>query len=244
MTRYFIELSYKGTSYCGWQIQPNAPTVQQCLQESLSTLLQIPTTVYGAGRTDTGVHAAFYVAHFDTEHPEDLNNPRYCYKLNAILPNDISAHKIYAVTSEKHARFSAIQREYKYYISKTKNPFTIDTAHTYTVDLDIDKMQEAADMLLTYNDFTSFSKLHTDTRTNNCIVSFAQFSKDNDMLIFTIRADRFLRNMVRAIVGTLLDVGKGRVSVERFRAIIESKDRGNAKASAVAKGLFLTDIIY
>ena len=244
MTRYFIELSYKGTAYKGWQIQPNTKTVQQRLQDSLSILLQTPVSVAGAGRTDTGVHASFYIAHFDIEHNFDLNDQKHCYRLNSILPNDIVAHKIYSVSEDTHARFSAKEREYKYYISRKKSPFTTETAYTYTIKLDVEKMQEAADLLLTYSDFTSFSKKNTETVTNNCNVTHAQFSKENDMLIFTIKSDRFLRNMVRAIVGTLLEIGKGNLSLSEFCEIIESKDRCKAKASARAHGLFLTDIKY
>lgn len=244
MTRYFIELSYKGTAYNGWQIQNNAISVQQVVQEALSMLLQEPIKIIGAGRTDTGVHASHYIAHVDTSSEKDLSSVDFHYHLNSVLPKDISIHKIYPVSNGMHARFSAKEREYKYYISTVKNPFKIDTAYVYTRGLNVEYMQKAADILVEYTDFTSFAKLHADTKTNICSVKFVGFEQQNEMLIFTIRADRFLRNMVRAIVGTLLEVGKGKITIEQFREIIEAKDRGKAKTSAYASALFLTNIKY
>ncbi|MBE9488538.1 MAG: tRNA pseudouridine(38-40) synthase TruA [Bacteroidetes bacterium] len=244
MNRYFIYLSYKGTVYHGWQIQQNATSVQDTLQKSLSKILQEKIEVVGAGRTDTGVHASYYVAHFESDVTRDVTSWDFVYHLNAVLPRDIAVQSIKLVDSYMHARFSAVEREYKYYISKVKNPFTIETTYQYVASLDVDKMQEAAKILLKHSDFTSFAKLHADTKTNICSVTFADFECKGDMIIFTIRADRFLRNMVRAIVGTLMDVGKGLRSVEDFDAIILAKDRCAASRSAHARALYLTDIKY
>lgn len=244
MTRYFIELSYKGTAYNGWQIQNNAPSVQQTVQDALSLILQEPIQIVGAGRTDTGVHASYYIAHVETANEKDLSSADFQYHLNSVLPKDIAIHKIYIVSNDMHARFSAKEREYKYYISMVKDPFKIDTAYQYIKELNVEIMQEAANVLVEYRDFTSFAKLHADAKTNICSVKFAGFEKQGDMLIFTIRSDRFLRNMVRAIVGTLLEVGKGKVTVEQFRKIIEAEDRGKAKTSAFGPALFLTNIKY
>ena len=244
MTRYFIELSYKGTSYNGWQIQPNARSVQQTIQEALFMILQEQVKLVGAGRTDTGVHASFYVAHFDTMSSNDLSDKNFSYHLNLILPKDIAIQKVYQVSEDIHARFSAKSREYKYYIQTRKNSFTVDTAMVLTMSLNIENMQKAASLLLEYDDFTSFSKLHTSSKTNICNITTAQFEVKGYEIVFTISANRFLRNMVRAIMGTLLEVGKDRITVEGFRNIILAKDRGMAKSSAFACGLFLTDIKY
>ncbi len=243
MKRYFLQISYKGTNYHGWQIQPNAVSVQEIVEKTLSTVLREKVEVVGAGRTDTGVHAAFFVLHFDLlneiQEPENL-----LYKLNSFLPYDIAFQKIWPVANDMHARFSAISRTYKYYISTQKNPFKTDTSFKYLLPLDIAKMNEAVYILTEYEDFTSFSRLHTDVKTNICKIHWANWEIKNTQLIFTIKADRFLRNMVRAIVGTLLEVGKGKLSLNDFRKIIEAKDRGAAGASAPAKGLFLVDVEY
>ncbi len=241
--RYFVQCSYKGTNFHGWQIQPNAVSVQEVFEKALTTILREKISVVGAGRTDTGVHASFFVFHFDVEtatfEPEKL-----VYKLNSFLPPDVAVQKIEPVTGETHARFSALSRTYNYFISTEKNPFTTETAYFYHKPLDIETMNEAAKVLFGYEDFTSFSRLHTDVKTNNCKIYRAEWTRENNQLIFTIKADRFLRNMVRAIVGTLLEVGRGKLSVKEFRKIIESKDRGAAGASAPAHGLFLTGIEY
>lgn len=243
MKRYFIQLSYKGTNYHGWQIQPNAISVQEVVEKTLSTVLRQKVEVVGAGRTDTGVHASFFVLHFDVN--EELNNlENLVYKLNSLLPTDIAIQKIWQVSNDLHARFSAVSRTYKYYISTKKNPFKADTSFKYLLPLDIGKMNEATRILAEYEDFTSFSRLHTDVKTNNCKILWAEWEVLNTQLIFTIKADRFLRNMVRAIVGTLLEVGKGKISLSDFRKIIEAKDRAAAGASAPAKGLFLVDVEY
>jgi tRNA pseudouridine38-40 synthase len=243
LKRYFLQISYKGTNYHGWQIQPNAISLQEVLEKTLSTVLRETVEIVGAGRTDTGVHASFFVLHFELE--KEIQEPEnLLYKLNSLLPYDIACQKIWPVESGLHARFSAVSRTYKYYISTQKNPFRTDTSFKYLLPLDIDKMNEAARILAEYEDFTSFSRLHTDVKTNNCKILWAEWEVVNTQLIFTIKADRFLRNMVRAIVGTLLEVGKDKLTISDFRRIIETKDRGAAGASAPAKGLFLVDVEY
>jgi tRNA pseudouridine38-40 synthase len=242
--RYFIQLSYKGTHYHGWQIQPNAITVQEILNQKLSLLLNQEIYAIGAGRTDTGVHAPFFIAHFDTS--GDITNqiPNIIHKLNCILPTDISIQSIFRVRPDSHARFSAISRTYIYRISQYKNPFTQDVAYFFSKSLDIEKMNQAASILFEYNDFTSFAKLHSDAVTNNCKILEAEWKKSDSELVFQITADRFLRNMVRAITGTLLKIGENKLSVNNFREIIESKNRSNAGTSIHAHGLHLVDIKY
>lgn len=242
--RYFISLSYKGTAYHGWQKQQNALSVQEVLQSALSKMLRTETEVVGAGRTDTGVHSSFYIAHLDYHGDRNITSQNFIYHLNAVLPKDIAISAIEQVAPDMHARFSAVEREYKYYITTVKDPFKIETAFYYSAPLDVEQMNEAAAMLLTYDDFTSFAKLHTDTKTNICDVREAHFERNGATIVFTIRADRFLRNMVRAIVGSLLDVGKGNITPADFRAIIEAKDRSKASSSAYAHGLFLTNVTY
>lgn len=242
--RYFITLSYLGTSFHGWQIQPNAHSVQEELESALSKILTTPTKITGAGRTDTGVHASFYVAHFDSEQTDRIENSNFIYHLNSILSKDVAVQNIKQVSSTANARFSATEREYKYYISLRKDPFSKEQAYRAPYPLDVEKMQIAADKLMDYTDFTSFAKLHTDTLNNICNVTAAYFEQEEHMLIFTIRANRFLRNMVRAIMGTLLDVGREKISIEQFCQIIEACDRGKAGSSADSRGLFLTNITY
>lgn len=241
--RYFLQLSYKGTRYFGWQRQPNAVSVQEVLEKTLSAVLREEIALVGAGRTDTGVHASFFVLHLDVsveiQEPEKL-----VYHLNRFLPGDIAIQKIWKVENDLHARFSAISRTYKYFISTVKNPFQTETSFQYTGFLDVEKMNEAALVLFEYHDFTSFSKLHTDVKTNNCKIFQAEWKTENNQLVFTIKADRFLRNMVRAIVGTLLEVGKGKITVDDFRRLVEKQDRRAAGTSAPAHGLFLVDIEY
>lgn len=243
MNRYAIQLSYHGGRYFGWQRQPKDISVQEVLEKAFSTILREDIAVTGAGRTDTGVHASFYIAHFDTEN-EISDTVQLAFKLNRFLPADIAVQKIWKVDNEFHARFSAVSRTYKYYISTVKNPFNTDTSFQYTVPLNVDLMNEAAKMLFEFTDFTSFSKLHTDVKTNNCKIYQAEWEKQGPQLVFTIKADRFLRNMVRAIVGTLIEVGKGKISTEEFAEIIERKDRGEAGTSVPPQGLFLVDIEY
>ncbi|HNW98697.1 MAG TPA: tRNA pseudouridine(38-40) synthase TruA [Bacteroidales bacterium] len=245
MSRYFIKLSYDGTHYHGWQSQDNAVTIQSGLEKALSIIISEEIEVTGAGRTDTGVHAREYFAHFDLDKKlSDEEKKDIVYRLNAILSKDISVSEIIDVEASAHARFSAVSRTYKYYISKTKNPFNKEYSWFVYGNIDVVKMKEASKILFEYTDFTSFSKLHTDVKTNNCKIMYAEWNEENDMLIFTIKADRFLRNMVRAIVGTLVDVGKGKISLDDFRKIIENKNRSDAGYSVPAKGLFLEKIEY
>ena len=241
--RYFLQCSYKGTNYHGWQVQPNAVSVQETLEKALSTILRETVAVVGAGRTDTGVHASYYILHFDLNNAIDPNFD-LAYKLNSLLPEDIAVQRFWLVDEEAHARFSALSRSYHYFIVTSKNPFAAETSYRYLLPLDLERMNEATKVLSDYTDFTSFARLHTDVKTNNCKIYQAEWTQENDRLMFVIKADRFLRNMVRAIVGTLLEVGKGKLSIDGFREIIEQKDRGAAGASAPAKGLFLVDIEY
>ncbi|MBR1520889.1 MAG: tRNA pseudouridine(38-40) synthase TruA [Bacteroidaceae bacterium] len=239
--RYFIYLSYDGARYHGWQIQPNGISVQEVLSKAFSTLLRKPIEVTGAGRTDAGVNASLMVAHFDTTQEVDEN---LAYKLNKFLPYDIAIHKIIPVKPDAHARFSATSRTYHYYIITEKSPFE-PYAYRFPQPLDFDRMNEAAATLFDYIDFTSFSKLHTDVKTNNCRITHAEWSQVSPIKWqFTITADRFLRNMVRAIVGTLLDVGRGVLTIEQFREIIEKKDRCSAGTSVPGNALFLADVTY
>jgi len=243
MPRYFIHLSYKGTNYHGWQIQPNGNSVQAELTKGLETLLQQKINVTGAGRTDTGVHAKRMTAHFDTEKPiADVQN--FTGKLNSLLPYDIAILGLEEVAPDAHARFDAKSRTYHYYIATKKNPFSNEFTTLITFPLDFEAMNRAAETLFDYTDFTSFSKLHTDVKTNNCQIKQAFWKQEGDCWVFTIQADRFLRNMVRAIVGTLIEVGRKKISVEDFRLIIEKKDRCAAGTSAPAQGLFLVDVEY
>ncbi len=241
--RYFLQCSYKGTNYHGWQIQPNAISVQEVLEDALSKILREKIAVMGAGRTDTGVHASFFILHFDTSVAE-IDSAKMVHKLNSFLPHDIAVQKIWKVDNDAHARFSALSRTYKYFISTEKNPFNSEISFRYLKPLDLGKMNEAAQTLFNYTDFTSFSRLHTDVKTNNCKIYEAEWTQEINQLVFTIKADRFLRNMVRAIVGTLLEVGRGKLSVDEFKNSIELKDRGAAGASAPAQGLFLVEIEY
>ncbi len=244
MQRYFIEMAYLGTRYNGWQAQPNGNTVQAELEKAISTILREKISVTGAGRTDTGVHASFYVAHFDTPQ-KNLNwDQKFFNSLNEVLPKDISVKEIVAVIPDAHARFSALSRTYQYHISRYKDPFSIDTSYLYKADLDLEKMKISADKLISYKDFKSFSKTGSDVKTFICKIYFTSWETTDTQLVFTIRADRFLRNMVRAIVGTLLEVGKGRISPDEFPKIIEARDRSLAGTSVPPEGLFLTNIEY
>ncbi len=243
MQRYFIYLAYDGTSYHGWQVQPNGISVQECLAKALSTLLRQPIEVVGAGRTDAGVHARLMVAHFDS--PQALNEVFMTDKLNRILPPDIAVYRLRAVKEKAHARFDATSRTYRYYITTAKMPFGRHYRCRLYSEPDFDRMNEAARTLFDYTDFTSFSKLHTDVKTNNCRIMQAHWDRlDKATWVFTIQADRFLRNMVRAVVGTLLEVGRGKLSVEGFRQVIERKDRCLAGTSVPGCALFLEDITY
>jgi tRNA pseudouridine38-40 synthase len=242
--RYFIFFSYRGTQYHGWQIQPNSVTVQKLIDEALSIILSEEIKTIGAGRTDAGVHALFFCAHFDSRHEDLAKRENFVYKLNCILPHDISASSIRIVKNDSNARFDAISRTYKYFISQHKNPFSLDSAWFVHGNLDIEIMNEASLILFNYSEFTSFSKLHSDNKTDICKVIYAHWEQTDEKVIFTITADRFLRNMVRAIVGTMVDIGSGKTGLKEFEEIIRAKDRGKAGKSAPAKGLFLVDIEY
>ncbi|MGY5352726.1 tRNA pseudouridine(38-40) synthase TruA [Wenyingzhuangia sp. IMCC45533] len=240
--RYFAELSYLGKNYHGWQIQPNAISVQEVVQKSLSVILRQPIEVVAAGRTDAGVHASQMFIHFDID--AELDSDIYCYKLNALLPDDVVFHKIIKVKPDAHTRFDATQRSYEYRILLGRSPFTIDTQWQINHSLDISLMNTAAQQLLLHTDFQCFSRSKTDVRTYNCDITKAEWVLNENHLTFYISADRFLRNMVRAIVGTLIEVGKGKLEPYAIENIIESKNRSKAGASAPAHGLFLTEITY
>ena len=242
--RYFIELSYDGAAYCGWQRQPNDPSVQQTLEQALSTLLREQVEVVGAGRTDTGVNASYYVAHFDAAQPI-ADTSSFAYHLNAILPRDIAVMSISQVADDAHARFGAVRREYRYRIEPAKNPFTRAYAWQYYATLNVEAMNEAAARLFDFEDFTSFAKLNSNNTTNICHIYEARWRVlDDGVLEFTIAADRFLRNMVRAIVGTLVDVGVGKLTPEGFAEIVAACDLSRSSGSAPAQGLFLNDVQY
>jgi tRNA pseudouridine38-40 synthase len=240
--RYFIELSYNGKAYHGWQNQPNAISVQQVLEHALTTLLRVPIKIMGAGRTDAGVHASQMYAHFDMEEPFDIEV--LIFKINWFLPNDIAIHRIFRVRDKAHARFHAVSRTYRYRISNIKNVFTSDFAYKIHLPLDVEKMNEACTILLQYNDFQCFSKSNPDANTYYCDIKEANWVLNGTELTFTITADRFLRNMVRAIVGTMINIGVGKLEVEHLHNIIKSKDRSEAGFSVPAHGLYLMDIQY
>lgn len=241
--RYFLELAYDGTAYHGWQVQKNAHTVQAEINAALQTLLNDKeVNVTGCGRTDTGVHASHFYLHFDSSQIEDKEN--FTYRLNQILPKDIVIYRCLVVHEEAHTRFDATSRTYRYHIIQKKNPFKQKYAALFPRDLDVKKMHVIVQELLLFTDFTSFSKLHTDAHTNYCKIFHAKWWEENGEIIFEVKADRFLRNMVRAIVGTCIEVGKGNMSKEEFVQVIEAKDRQEAGHSVPAKGLFLTRIEY
>lgn len=244
MTRYFMFLSFRGTSYNGWQLQPGKHTVQGVLAKALSTVLTAQTAVTGAGRTDTGVHAPFFCAHFDAVRDDLHADGQLLYNLNSILPDDIAVKRIVKVGPEANARFDALSRTYQYTVTREKDPFVADTAWLLYWQLDLQKLNEASAILLKHSDFTSFSRLHGGNKTNICRVSLARWDEQPGRLIFTITADRFLRNMVRAIVGTLIPAGRGKLSPAEFESILNGRNRGLAGQSAPAHGLALTAIEY
>ena len=239
--RYFIDISYDGSNYHGWQIQPNADTVQHQINLAFSTILNEEINVLGAGRTDTGVHAKKMIAHFDTNQTIDFE--KFKYRINGFLKKDISLNDIYKVKEDAHARFSAISRTYEYRVSRNKNPFSVNS-YLLLRDLDFQSMKKACKFLHGSHDYTSFAKLHSENYTNNCEVYIANWKEDENLLIFTIKANRFLRNMVRAIVGTLIEIGEGKISFSDIENILISKDRAKAGYSVPAKGLSLIDIEY
>ncbi len=241
--RYFITFSYDGTAYHGWQIQPHSVTVQEELQKALSTLMRKPMEVVGAGRTDTGVHARKMIAHFD--HDEVLDCSQLVYKLNKLLPRDIAVQHVEPVANDMHARFSAKSRTYHYYVHLDKNPFLRSYSWQVYGNPDFELMNRAARVLMEYKDFTSFSKVNTDTKTNDCTITEARWDRvGEDQWRFTVTANRFLRNMVRAIVGTLMEVGRGRMTIDQLRSVIEAKDRCRAGDSVPGNALFLVEVLY
>ena len=240
--RYFIELSYNGAVYHGWQIQPDAISVQEVLEKALSVLLNTSISIMGAGRTDTGVHAKQMFAHFDFE--GDIDNVDLVFKLNSFLPKDVAIHDIFKVKKDVHTRFHAVSRTYLYRVSLQKNVFNVDAAYNVKQKLDIEKMKEATKILLEYNDFQCFSKSKTNVNTFLCNIMKAEWQVVDGELHFTIKADRFLRNMVRAIVGTLINIGLGKNPVAHLHSIIESKNRSEAGFSVPAHGLYLIEVEY
>jgi tRNA pseudouridine38-40 synthase len=243
-TRYFIFIAYKGTSYHGWQIQPNSVSVQQILEEALSVVLNERISTIGAGRTDTGVHASFFCAHFESISPDLLTEKNLVFRLNSFLPPDISVNSIKKVVAEANARYSAISRTYKYFISRIKDPFFDNSSWYIYGKIDVVAMNKACEILYHHSDFTSFSKLHSGAKSNICKIYYANWEESGNRLVFTIKADRFLRNMVRAIVGTIVEMGIGKMDIKEFEEIILAKDRCKAGKSAPAQGLFLEDIEY
>ncbi len=241
--RYFIELAFNGKNYHGWQIQPNAISVQESVANALTTILRVQVDIMGAGRTDAGVHALQLFAHFDVD--LKLDEKVIKQKLNAFLPADIVIVAIFLVDDNAHARFDAISRSYEYRIWLGRNPFLLDTTlQIHQQKLNLKKMNEAAIILLEYTNFKCFSKSKTDVNTYNCNITEAKWVLNEGLLTFYISADRFLRNMVRAIVGTLIDIGLGKKTKEDLVAIIKSENRSNAGVSVPPQGLFLTKVTY
>ena len=240
--RYFIELAYKGTNFHGWQYQPDAKSVQETINKALSLLLKTDIDIVGAGRTDTGVHAKKMFAHFDLE--TEIDAKQLVYKLNSFLPKDIVIFNIIKVADESHARFDATKRSYEYHIHIMKDAFENEGSYQFQLPLDIDKMNQACEILFKHNDFECFSKVNTDVRTFNCAIFEANWKQNGNKIVFTITADRFLRNMVRAVVGTMLNIGTEKISLDDFEKIIDSKDRSQAGFSVPAHGLYLTQIEY
>ncbi|MEO8147164.1 MAG: tRNA pseudouridine(38-40) synthase TruA [Bacteroidia bacterium] len=241
--RYFLELQYKGTNYAGWQVQDNAIAVQQKLDEALAILLQHNVNSLGCGRTDTGVHATQFFAHFDSE--KEINSKeKFVFSLNGILPHDICILDLHSVHDDAHARFDATARTYYYFIHTSKNPFLKNTALFFNKPLNFDLMIEACELMKTYSDFSCFSKSRTQVKTNICNITYAMWQHEDDLLQFKISADRFLRGMVRTVVGTMLQLGEGRISINDFENILKNKNRKEAGQAVDACGLYLTEIKY
>lgn len=241
--RYFLKLSYNGAPFHGWQVQPNAVSVQSTIEEALSTVLRENISIVGAGRTDTGVNARQMYAHFDYD-KEIPDIGKLINSLNRLVGKDIAIYDIIKVADDAHARFDATARTYKYFVTHQKSPFLYPLSWHCPQSLDYEKMNEACEVLKRHIDFTSFSKLHTDVKTNNCRIDYAHWQKEGEMMVFTITADRFLRNMVRAVVGTLVEVGRGKISVDEFEQIILKKDRCSAGTSMPPQALFLWKVNY
>ncbi|MFN2395546.1 MAG: tRNA pseudouridine(38-40) synthase TruA [Bacteroidales bacterium] len=243
--RYFTELGFTGTNYHGWQIQPNSASVQQTLEKAASAVLRQEINFTGCGRTDTGVHARNYTAHFDTTFsPDQLHEMDLVYKLNRIIPDDISIHSITRVKPDAHARFSALNRSYEYYICRKKDPFMVNRAWLVERDLDFESMQQASQLLFKFNDFEAFTKANTQVNHFRCHIMEAGWTIEDHLWIFHIKADRFLRNMVRAIVGTITDVGLGKIDLKQMEEIIKSKNRSNAGYSVPGSGLYFMGAEY
>jgi tRNA pseudouridine38-40 synthase len=240
--RYFIDISYSGTNYHGWQEQKNAEGIQEVINKPLSLLLNTRTKLIASGRTDTGVHARQQIAHFEIAEP--VNIDKLNHRLNRFLPDDISVNKIYHVNDKAHARFSAISRTYEYLISSAKDPFLVNQVWLLRIPLDITQLNKASGILMEYNDFESFSRVKTDVNHFRCKLFSSVWTRDGSLLKYTVRADRFLRGMVRALVGTMVDVAKEKITLEEFRTIIEKKDRRMAGAAAPAQGLYLAKVDY
>ena len=241
--RYFLEIKFRGTNYHGWQIQENAHSVQQEVNQALTTLLKQQVATTGCGRTDTGVHATQFYLHFDNENKVE-DNQQFVYRLNAILPWDIAAINLIEVNEKAHARFDATARTYQYKIVQHKEPFLRELAHFEPVQLDLDLMNKASKELFNYNDFKAFCKGEVEFGTTLCEIKHAEWTRENDIVVFTITANRFLRNMVRAIVGTILEVGKKKINIKDFKHIIEKGERQEAGASVPGYGLYLSQVIY
>lgn len=241
--RYFLRLSYNGAEFHGWQVQPNAISVQSTIENALRLIMRRPISIVGAGRTDTGVNARLMYAHFDYEY-NIADKKKLINSLNRLVGKNIAIYDIIEVADDAHARFDAISRTYKYFVTHEKSPFYYPFSWYCPHKLDYDLMNQACKILKQYVDFTSFSKLHTDVKTNNCRIDEAYWQKENDMMVFTIKADRFLRNMVRAIVGTLIDVGRGKITLENFERIILEKNRCSAGTSMPPQALFLWNVEY
>lgn len=240
--RYFLEIAYDGTRFHGWQVQPNALSVQEVLDDCLSKVLRQPISTTGSGRTDTGVHASQQFVHFDVE--QELDTQQSVYRFNRLLPDDVVAKQLYLVPDDAHARFDAFARTYYYHISLTRDPFKRFYAYHHSRPLDVEKMNEAAAILLKYEDFTTFSKVKGDTKHYRCDMYESVWRQQGEELVFTIRANRFLRGMVRLIVGTLMDVGRGKLTVAQFEQVVASQDRRQSSGAAPAEGLYLAKVEY
>ena len=240
--RYFLEIAYDGTRFHGWQLQPNALAVQEVLDDCLSKVLRQPISTTGSGRTDTGVHASQQFVHFDVA--QELDAPQVLYRLARILPDDIATHSLYSVPDGAHARFDALARTYHYHVTFARNPFKRHYACYHSRPLDVGQMNQAAALLLLHEDFTTFSKVKGDTKHYRCSIYEAEWRQQGEELVFTIRANRFLRGMVRLLVGTLLDVGRGKLTVQQFEQIIMSQNRSKSSGAAPAAGLFLAKVEY
>lgn len=241
--RYFLELSYAGEAYHGWQIQPNAISVQELLNNALSTVLRKEIEVTGAGRTDTGVHAIQMFCHFDFDNAIE-DQGKFLYNLNSILPKDIAVHILRLVTDNSNARFDAVSRTYVYKLISRKDPFMLNRAWYFPFTLNIDKMNEACKILVKHKNFSCFSKSGTQVKTDKCEISLAEWKENGEEIQFTITADRFLRNMVRAIVGTMIEIGKTEMDLSTFEEVLLSGDRSKAGTSVPAHGLYLSKITY